>query len=101
MAAVAPARSLKTRKACPRIFLVLERDDIDDPAVGGEEGEKLATKLLFVDLFIEVINVEGRIGLCRGSGGHGEEMVVADSDCTHSSSSRYRRSGSGGMRGNV
>ena len=52
-------------------FLVLERDNIDDTAVCGKEGEELASKLLLIDLVVEVVDVEGRTGLRGGDRGHG------------------------------
>ena len=46
-------------------FLALERDDVDDPAVRGEEREELPAQLLLVDLVVEVVQVERRVGLGR------------------------------------
>ena len=47
----------------PPHFLCLERDDVSDAAVGGEEGEELVLELILVDLVVEVLQVERRVGL--------------------------------------
>ncbi|KAF5322619.1 hypothetical protein D9619_000319 [Psilocybe cf. subviscida] len=49
-------------------------DDVDDAPIGGEEGEELRLQLLFIDLIIEVVDVEGGVGLI-GGGGHGGEVM--------------------------
>ena len=48
-----------------------EGDDIEDTAVGGEEGEELRAELVLLDLVVEVVDVQGRVGLRGRHGGGG------------------------------
>ncbi len=44
-------------------LLRLERHHVDDPAICGEEAKELQPELVFLDLVVEVFDVEGRVWL--------------------------------------
>ena len=70
-------------ESLPSHLLGLERHHVDDPAIGGEEREQLLPQLLFLDLVVEVFDVQRRVRLGGGHGGRwrGRTHAAASAKC--------------------